>query len=279
MTAPRLTTLHPEVEAVMSRMRPPPLTLTRLLIAISRPDVDLNAIAAIVTSDPVVAARLLMVANSPYYRPASGAVKSINEAMLRLGLVELVRFASGILAQWLGEAPISAYAMTGDDLRRSSLTTAVAAEAIATFTDDVVPQVAFTAGLLLDVGKLALTHFLAECAGNGERFDNIERAIVGIDHAEAGAILGARWGLPEIHIAAIAGHHHFTPGDPPLVHACHVASAIALTTGAPPGIDGWTYPVEEGALAALDLDEAKLDRIAATVVRRVEAMTQALEGP
>jgi putative nucleotidyltransferase with HDIG domain len=74
---------------------------------------------------------------------------------------------------------------------------------------------AFVCGLVHDIGKLALEWVLPKAyarvidlaAQHQADISDFERAVVGLDHASAGARLAERWGLPNFITTAIALHH------------------------------------------------------------------------
>ncbi|GAG29518.1 unnamed protein product, partial [marine sediment metagenome] len=76
------------------------------------------------------------------------------------------------------------------------------------------PEEAFLAGLLHDIGKLAMVTFDAEFVRelllkhpSEKRCLEMEHAHFGMDHAETGSEILSRWGLPEL-FRHVAGQHH-----------------------------------------------------------------------
>jgi HD-like signal output (HDOD) protein len=138
-------------------------------------------------------------------------------------------------------------------------------------------EVAFTAGLLHDVGQLVLSANFPEdySAVHAVMYEHgvadwqAEQRIFGVTHATVGAYLLGLWGLPEILVETLAFHH--TPAACPAQHTFNVLTAVAVANmlvsqrpGAEPG-DGEhaTY------LAALGLS----DRLAGWRVQ-CQALTQ-----
>jgi hypothetical protein len=120
---------------------------------------------------------------------------------------------------------------------------------------------AFTAGLLHEVGQLALASSQpAAFAGavtswpaSGLPLSAAEDAAIGISHLRVGADLLNFWGLPAAVVEAAAAHQH--PGDPPTCH--DVSSAVSLAhliveseLGPVCGPGGDVAPVDESHLTA-----------------------------
>jgi putative nucleotidyltransferase with HDIG domain len=133
-------------------------------------------------------------------------------------------------------------AMRTAELRRCwqhTVATAVLSEEIA-HACDAFTNVAFTAGIMHDIGRLALlvaypSEYERVIRGAAEQSLDIldfEREEFGVDHAEAGRALAERWGLP-LDLRVIAGRHH----DPSegseldLLRIVHVACRLAEILG------------------------------------------------
>jgi putative nucleotidyltransferase with HDIG domain len=123
-----------------------------------------------------------------------------------------------------------------ESLRRHSGITAIASGAIAHELGES-EGVAFTAGLLHDVGKVALAaaagpkyaELLLVCGHLGEELSRAEKLTFGFDHGEVGARLLLRWGVPEV-ISVPALFHHDPPQSGPLrrpVAIVHLADLMA----------------------------------------------------
>jgi len=97
-------------------------------------------------------------------------------------------------------------------------------------------DIAFTAGLLHDIGRLALaTQFPAE-TGQVLRYAleadlptlDAERRVLDIDHLAVGVLIATHWHFPPAVVAAIEHHHAPAPGTAPtIVDIVHVADAFA----------------------------------------------------
>ncbi|MBN2232196.1 MAG: HDOD domain-containing protein, partial [Deltaproteobacteria bacterium] len=115
-------------------------------------------------------------------------------------------------------------------------------------------QMLFTAGLLHDIGKVVLSHYVEEDYNRIEAlvkirrcaFQEAEREVLGFDHAEIGGRLAESWQFPESIVAAIRFHHE--PGSAlPAVRQpaelVSLADSLALMVGYGTAVDGLAYRV------------------------------------
>ena len=167
--------------------------------------------------------------------------------------------------------PLPGYAVEANELWRHSLLTATAAEIVAAEADgmNVDAPVAFTVGLLHDIGKLALSQALTPeiqheirqlVEEQGCSRSEAEKKILGADHSEIGACLLRGWHLPEDVVEAVGNHHQpVCEPRPRLSVITHVANCLAHLAGSAPGWDGYATRVDPRAIAVLKLDEARLE--------------------
>jgi putative nucleotidyltransferase with HDIG domain len=166
---------------------------------------------------------------------------------------------------------------------------ALAARELAQHTEGRVdPALAFTAGLLHDLGKAVLSDYLADHAdaivdrldtGQLPDFEAGERELLGCDHGEAGAELAVHWGLPFVLVPPIAHHHapcDAEPGHQPLAAVVHLADMLAYGQGIGAGIDRAAHRLEPRYQHWVVVDEEMLGRILAKVVAAFEAHHAAL---
>ncbi len=186
-------------------------------------------IAELINHDPALCARVLRLANSPYYGLAR-QVADVQDAVVLLGL-RSVRNLAMVAATyaWMSQ-PIRAYDLQPKQMWVNAFGTANIAQEVARMVR--VPDVdhVFTAGLLHDLGKIAIGLWLEKRAHGTVRvlvrqllrknatFDLVERQVLDFTHADAGSYLAELWNLPKSIVDAIKYHH-----DPDL---CEPASKI-----------------------------------------------------
>jgi putative nucleotidyltransferase with HDIG domain len=108
------------------------------------------------------------------------------------------------------------YSLCRGGLFMHSLGTAVISEELAGFTGIVPPEIAYTAGLLHDIGKVVLdqhissiyTFFYRRTQTDMVEIVEAEKEMLGLTHTEAGSILGESWSLNERLVDTIKHHHH-----------------------------------------------------------------------
>jgi HD-like signal output (HDOD) protein len=255
-----------------------PALLPRLAALLERPDAGIDELAKLIQMDPVLTSATLRLANSVFF--AAGApVATVAEAVMRLGLRELYRLAALSLASRWMAIEVEGYRWEAGDFCRASLVTAVAAEALAQRTGRVDPAMAYTSGLVHEIGKLAVafacapafTGIRARLAELGGTWLEAETAELGFNHAAVSARLLAEWRFPE-GCVAVAKYNPPT-AELPAEHAAlaahvHAAQHLAVAFGAGQGEDAFFYKLDEALLAAHGIDAALLEATLPTVYER-----------
>ncbi len=168
---------------------------------------SVQEMARLVSSDQVLSARILRLANSPSY--GFYRVATISNAMILLG-VDVVK--SLVLSSSIFE--IMENSAIG--LWEHSLGAGVAANIIAKRLNLPDCEEIATAALLHDIGKVIVRLklqdeydvLLAKTSESGRSLHDLEREMIATDHAEVGGWLGKNWFLPEKLVVPIAYHHN-----------------------------------------------------------------------
>jgi len=195
---------------------------------------DVKRVVSIVGGDPALAAEILFVANSSLFGfPAR--IQSLRHAVAVLG-IDCVRQVAMTVA-------IRALARDAGPFVRAcwchSVACAVIAEKIAPVFG-CIPEQAYTAGLLHDIGRLGFLRTYPSEIGPvlaGEYADasgaiTAERAVMNSSHGEAGAWLIEYWALPAAFSEICERHHDpVDEHDSPLLQTVKTACQLADATG------------------------------------------------
>ncbi len=189
-----------------------PEILLKLLALYRREDVQLSEFLDLISQDAAMAAKVMAAANGAAFRQR-GPVQSLDRAVMLLG-TEAVRTL--VISQSIFQTFYSVPALRSVDLRafwRHAFLTATVARDVAKRLDYPRQDEAYLAGLLHDVGRLGLLAaapaayaegFLAE---DDEALCELERRLLHLSHAEAGAWLVERWQL-DGYLADSVRYHH-----------------------------------------------------------------------
>lgn len=286
--------LH-DIVATTGELPALPSTTARLLHLLDDDTVGADEVLDVIGRDPALTANLLKLCNSAYYG-LRRRVGTVHEALVMLGNRAVVSLAFATSLGDVLRGPLAGYRLERDALWRHSLAVAVgAAHLLGSDGDRDGRERAFTGGLVHDIGKLVLNRPLTARlqqlppAGDFALLLDGERAILGFDHAEAGAALAEAWNFPPA-LAAVIGAHHAreareaagdaaaTPAaDGRLLRAVRAANLTACRAGLGAGTrhddDQW-----RAGLAALDVDEATASDLAARLPGDVAALSEALGG-
>ena len=268
----------PEIRKVVARkeyLPTLPAVYFRILEALQEAESSVETIAKAVATDPGLTTKILQLVNSAFLG-YGGQVSSAEEAILLLGTGTIRSLA-------LTLRMFSAFDISQPEKRslervwNHSVRVGRLAQRIAKVEggDDKLAEEAFTAGLLHDIGKLALADNSAlgyvELMARAEEVKRplieIEREAFQATHAEVGAYLLDLWGLPLPLVEAVALHHEPGKTDAPCFNsltAVHVANALESEASMPEslsqGLD-LQYLDRLGLQSRLDAWRAELSEI------------------
>jgi HD-like signal output (HDOD) protein len=225
--------MNPKIEQLFDqaiRLPQIPHVMQEVLKSLRDEDVSISALAALVSSDQVIAAKVLRLANSSYYG-ARRNVASVNDAVKLIGLNA---FRNLVIASSL----VSAFPkIEGFDLAgfwRNSMLVANLSHLVGRGLD-VDREMLFTAGLMHGIGELLIYLGSPETASLAVSvFKNsalgeqrgLERELLQMDHFEVGMELARRWNFPE-SIQTVVGCYDAPPSDNLPAHVVHVAVLIS----------------------------------------------------
>ncbi|MCX7934233.1 MAG: HDOD domain-containing protein [Planctomycetota bacterium] len=269
-----------EIIACARRLEALPAAATEVMRLVSDPETDAATLARAIEHDPGLTANVLRLANSAALG-AAARVATVREAVVRLGAKKISRLVMAGAMEMIGRKPVSGYDLPAGGMWRHAIAVALATDGLARSLACEAPGWAFVAGLLHDVGKLVLGTFVQVDAehlwqvseARQLAFDEAEREVLGIDHAELGALLLAHWGLPEEIVAAVRWHHRPEGQEThPAATWVHCADALCLSEGLGLGNDGLRYRLSGKSLLPLGVKREVADRVLCLVVDGLREM-------
>jgi len=181
---------------------------------LSDPHTSAFDVGQVVSSDQVIASKILKLANSAFYGFA-GRVNTVPHAIAVLGFnaTKNVVLTTGVLSALKLKNPIDGFNLTAF-WKHSAAVGAIARLAAEEFYAQRKEE-AFVAGILHDIGKLILAicspEDFAKCmniaASKGCLFLEAEKEVLGIYHTDVAALINRKWNLPR-EIAAVMINHH-----------------------------------------------------------------------
>jgi HD-like signal output (HDOD) protein/CheY-like chemotaxis protein len=240
----------------------------RLERELSSPTTAAETLGGLAAQDPALTAKLLQLVNSAFFGAARPLLTAKESAQaLGAGVVRTLGSTKqafwGQRADQLANFPLA-------EIAAHSFTTGLRASRIMALERGLpeTTKIAFTAGVLHDIGKLVLAvavpelHRQAVLYGLSEGVSECraEKAVIGATHAQVGAYLLGLWGIPDPIVEVVAWHHEprerIAAGFGPL-SAVHVANNVE----APPPEGGPAKPragLDREYLSALRADDQRL---------------------
>ena len=272
---------HDSLVQDTNELDPLPVSVIRMLTLLSSDDWSIQAVVSTAALDAALTARILRSANSAASISVA-PVTTLEESTMRLGATAVVKLAIGSAIRRYMSAP-----QTEDDtakeqaLWRQSVATALAADQIATLSSAKIPPEAYTVALLSDIGRLVLARYLdtrtlsllGRAVTNGNQNPlAAERELLGVDHAELGALIADHWKLPSLIVDGI--RHHHTPMNASDVDVRALADVITVADAVSHVIVG--DEASSGAFEFMDsaerlgLDDAIFERLCDSVGARLD---------
>lgn len=243
-----------EILARMDHLPAFPAVVRDVLSTLEDDDSNLWTLTRHLQHDPVIAARVLSLANRPVHLRGSEPVRDVFTAV---NLVGLQRIRQLVVSDSL--IALACQARASSAFWQHSLAVALAVEELAPALD-LHRDLALVTGLVHDLGALWLRCCRPEDDAaldgrqrqTGSPREVLEREWFGIDHAGMGRVMAEHWGLPAEMAQAIEQHHEpRTVPCPPLVAATHLAEMICNGLDLPARTGNEVDTLSDHAVAAL----------------------------
>lgn len=211
-----------------------PSVYAELQTVIADTNSSASDVARVISSDTSLTAFLLRLVNSAFYSFPS-QIDTISRAVAVVGTAQLSTLALGtsVMTMFTG---IPEELTNMEDFWRHSISVGVLARAIAVRSATGEPERFFVAGLLHDVGRLALCKVapdrfgdaIATARAKGMLLYEAEREALGVDHATLGGMLLRKWNLPFSLVNAVLYHHDPARASKPEASAViHLADILS----------------------------------------------------
>jgi putative nucleotidyltransferase with HDIG domain len=233
----------PQIFDKLGQLPAMPAVVQEVINSFDDPHLEVDKLAAKISQDQGLAARVLRIANSSFYG-LSRQVASIHDAVVVLGFgnIRSMAMAAGFVHAFSHTSP---GLFDRKQFWRHSLRVAACARVLAKCCRQN-QETAFTAGLLHDIGLLVLdtclhkpfNTVLERLSKKGGDLHQLEQEMLGFDHAVVGAEMAKRWNFPAL-IQQVIQSHHLAGVETDKVLTCivHLSNVLvrALDTGASEG--------------------------------------------
>lgn len=249
---------------------PAPKVASRLIETLDNPDTDLETLAELIETDPVLTAKIIRQANSAFF----GLLRPVNHPRQAISMLGLVKVRAMALAALLQDGFHHAPGIDLELFWRYSLTTANLARYVAAPLG-VEDNAVYTAGLIHAIGELmmhvGMPEPMAELDSKTSPFElrraAAEKAVFGYTYADVGAALAREWRFPNRMAAGL--EHQLDPFShsniEPIAAVVHLAAWRARVEFAQVSMDRriTTYPDAVGVALGVDPDALMGDHIPA----------------
>ncbi|MFO7603176.1 MAG: HDOD domain-containing protein [Gammaproteobacteria bacterium] len=246
-----------------------------------------DEVARVIETDPGLSTRVLGIANSAMYG-YSREISTVHRAVMVLGTRQIRDLVlTTAAAQAFEHIPTNLISV--DDFWHHSIYCGLLAKQIAAMTQTPHAETMFMAGLLHDIGHLIMFNQLPEqihqilletLQPEAEQLYQIERRVLGFDHAEVGGALARLWTLPPVLQEVIAFHHEPDRAQqfPQEVFLIHIANRVAALPYTEYTDSDWLQMFSPEVLTRAGISHAQLQTAVLTALEEENSVRQLLFG-
>ena len=219
----------------LERVRPIPQIALKITHMVRDGEYSFQDVAKEIRQDQILSAKVIRLCRSALFGHKKG-VDSIDRALVMLGEKRFLQTVVSASLEDFYPTQGNGYSLCKGGLFKHALGMAVICEGLAESTKKAPPDIAYTAGLLHDIGKAVLDQHVANAWGlfyrrvqtEGVNITAAESDLLGTTHTEVGGLLAERWSLPETLTDVILHHHQPEQAtvNSELVHLVYLADLI-----------------------------------------------------
>ncbi len=258
-----------------------PAVLLKVVELTKNPNLDMEALGALLRNDGPLVADIIRISNGPYYAPAE-THSNLTSAISHLGLGEVVRLVNLSLARQLFARDLNSYGITAYEYWRDSVASGLIMEAVAKRAG-LSPEDAYTVGILHPIGRLLINRVIEEKGfsifwDGTQSIEEWERGAVGFDFAEAGAMLLEHWNFPAATCNLIRWQLDPARAEQPgsLLGALQFTLRFLPAAGFDAENQAWPLPANDPFVPAAGLTPATAAELVATCREDFQRIRQAM---
>ncbi len=272
-----------EIISQIKKLEPLPQVTTRVLALVEDPDSSMSQLAKVIMYDQALTANILRICNSAYFG-ISKKVESLQQAIVYLGMEQIIDLVLMFGASRNLRKKQPGYDLDEGQLWRYSVCSALIARDLAEKFEGADKHLIFTGALLKDIGKVVLHQYVGESfrkiitlvIKKEYSFREAEKEVIGIDHAELGAMVADSWNFSP-NLTEIIRNHHLSNNeqDPDLnTSLVYLADIICMMIGVGVGSDGLAYRLHKKVIDNLGFTILDLGKIIAEFGDKVDQVEE-----
>ncbi|MBX2820046.1 MAG: HDOD domain-containing protein [Rhodothermaceae bacterium] len=198
-----------------SFIKPLPSVADRVLYLARQDPVDFKELTKVIETDPILSTMIVSLANSPMYNASGRAVDSLDRAIVFLGQGRIMDSVMAYMTRSIREDSTEEWPLGDLNFWKHCISVAIAARMLAEKMHIPAADKCFIAGLIHDVGKLALLNYdpsayrtvIEEVVQTKRPIEFIELGAFGVTHANLAGQISRHWKLSSHFMKAISFHH------------------------------------------------------------------------
>lgn len=242
----------------------------KVMALLDDPDSAMSDLSDIIRHEPALTANVLKLANSAYFG-LPGKIDDARQAIVYLGMTQVIDLVLLVCCSESFNGSHGGYGLDSGELWKSAVSGAIVANDLAEIQGLENSSLAFTGGLLRDIGKVVFARhveseseeILSRVKKRAIPFMDAEREVIGFDHAQVGAMVAENWNFPP-PLQCIIRYSHLpleAKGCSPEASIVYLADALCRKMEIGLGVDDPYYPEDERVARSLGLDESEIQGV------------------